>query len=129
MKKKLTALFIALSIFIVPVAVMVPQPAGAVDVLKACKDVTGAGKTAVCEDKQGKGNVFIRVLKVVIQLLAIVVGFAAVVVLILSALKMIWAQGDPAGIKSGREGVIAAIVGIVVAALAQAVVTFVLGKV
>jgi hypothetical protein len=126
MKKKIYALLVVLSIFIIPV-VALPQTAHATNVFQACKSVSGASGTDVCSASRS-GNPFLKALKVALQLLVLVVGFVAVVMLIMNALKIIWAQGDPAGVKSGRDGVIGALVGLVVAALSQAIVTFVLNK-
>lgn len=128
MKKKLTSLFVALSLFIVPmIALSVPQSVGAVDVFQGCSGK--ASGTDVCGAAKASGNPFLKALKVALQILVIVVGFVAVVMLIMNALKIIWAQGDPGGVKSGRDGVIGALVGLVITALAQAIVSFVLNKV
>lgn len=125
MKKKLAVLLILLGTCMAP-AVAVPQTAGAVNVLHACTGT--ATKSEVCKESKHPKNPAITVLRAALQLLSVAVGFMAVVMLIMGAMKLIWAQGDPAAIKSGRDGIIGALVGMVVATAAQATVTFILDK-
>ena len=68
-------------------------------------------------------------IKTAVSLLSLVVGVAAVIAIIVNGLKFVTAQGDSSSIASARTGLIYAMVGLVVAALAQFIVHFVLGKV
>ena len=125
--KKLCVLAVMALGLLVP-AVALPATAGAVNVFQACSN--GAASTDVCKQQAAStGNPFLNVIKVVLDILSIIVGVAALVMVVFSGLKMIWAQGDPQAVKSAREGIIGAIVGLVVAALAQAIVVFVLNKI
>ena len=110
--------------------ITLPATANAVNVFQACSN--GAGATDVCKEQSSTvhgSNPFLHTIKVLLDILTIVVGMAAVFMLIFSGLKMIWAQGDTSAVKSARDGIIGAIVGLVVAALAQAIVQFVLNKI
>jgi hypothetical protein len=128
MKKKLCALLVTLGLLVPTMAL--PATAGAVNVFQACGQ--GAGASDVCKEQGANAhgsNPFLHAIKVVLDILTIIVGIAAVIMLIFSGLKMIWAQGDTQAIKSARDGIIGAAVGIAVAALAQAMVVFVLNKI
>jgi type IV secretion system pilin len=68
-------------------------------------------------------------LKSAINILSFVAGVVAIIMIIISGLKFITAQGDSSGVASARSSLIYALVGLVVAALAQFIVHFVLAKV
>jgi len=109
--------------------VALPATASAVNVFQACGQ--GAGASDVCQEQGSSShgsNPILHTIKVVLNILSIIVGIAAIVMLMFSGLKMIWAQGDTQAVKSARDGAIGAVVGVAVAALAQAIVVFVLNK-
>lgn len=108
-----------------PVAV-VAGSASAADVFQICSQ--GGQRTDVCQDANNSGNPFIKTLRTAISILALLIGIAAVGTLIFGGLKLITAQGDASAIKNARDTVIYALVGLAVAALAQAIVAFVLNK-
>lgn len=65
------------------------------------------------------------------HLVQIVIGTLAaiaVLVIVIAGLKFITAQGDPQGTAKARDTIIYALVGLVIAVLAEAIVTFVIGK-
>jgi hypothetical protein len=61
-----------------------------------------------------------------INLLLYAAGVAAVIVIIIGAIRMATSEGDPAGSTKGRNSVLYALVGLVLAAAAYALVNFVL---
>jgi hypothetical protein len=65
----------------------------------------------------------------VINIFSIVVGIVAVIMIVLGGLKYITSGGDSNNITSAKNTILYAIVGLVVVALAQFIVRFVLGKV
>lgn len=67
-------------------------------------------------------------LKTIVNLLSIVAGFAAVVMIIISGIKFITAQGEASSVSSARSSLVYALIGLVVVAVAQFLVHFVLGK-
>lgn len=69
------------------------------------------------------------VVRAVVTILSWIVGVASVVMIIISGLRMIIANGDSSKIASARNGVIYALVGLVVAVSAQAFVHVVLRRV
>lgn len=103
--------------------------AAAVDVFGECSNGNGAAQTDVCQSRgNGTTNPFITFIKIAITILSIVIGFAAVVVIILSGLRFVTASGDPQAIAKARGSIIYALVGLVVAVLAESLVLFVLDK-
>jgi cytochrome bd-type quinol oxidase subunit 2 len=65
----------------------------------------------------------------VINIFSIVVGIVAVIMIVLGGLKYITSGGDSNNVTSAKNTILYAVVGLVVVALAQFIVRFVLGKV
>jgi len=68
------------------------------------------------------------ILTKVVGLIALATGIVAVVMIIISGFKFVTSSGDPNNIKSAKNTLIYAIVGLVVAALAGAIIQFVLNR-
>lgn len=64
----------------------------------------------------------------IINIVTIIVGIIAVIVIIINGLRMITSNGDSNNITAARNGVIYALVGLVIVALAQLIVRFVVSK-
>jgi hypothetical protein len=95
----------------------------------------GNAKAEVCEGVNLGGgscnansNELTTVIEVIVNVLSIIGAVAAVIVLILGGLKYITSNGESSSIASAKTTIIYAIVGLVVIALAQAVVRFVLAR-
>lgn len=90
-------------------------------------------KGAVCEGVKATGGTcdgaaqgqLETIIKAVVNVLSIVVGAAAVIMLIISGLRFITSSGDSSGIQAARNGIIYAIVGLVIVIFAQVIVNFV----
>lgn len=90
---------------------------------------------AVCDALGSTGNACAAgggeidsVLAVALNILSVVAGVIAVIMLIISGLKFITSQGDASSISSARSSIIYALVGIIIVALAQVVVRFVINQ-
>ena len=70
-----------------------------------------------------------HVVKAVIDVLSVVIGIAAVIMVMVGGFRYITAGGDANNVSSAKNTIIYAIVGLVVVALAQAIVQFVVNKV
>ena len=70
-----------------------------------------------------------RVIKASLNILSAVAGVAAVVVVVISGLRLITANGDSSSVASARSGLIYALAGLVIVAVAQAIVHYVLNRV
>jgi hypothetical protein len=69
------------------------------------------------------------IIKVAVQILSLIAGIAAVIMIIIAGLKFITSGGEASSISSAKTSLIYALVGLVVVALSQLIVRFVLGKV
>ncbi len=129
-KRALLALTLSVLTFIA-----LPLPSViAVDVINpVCQNVQGGDVPAICRDNTKPGDDFLfgpdGVITKIINIFSVVLGVAAVIVIMISAIRFISSNGDPATISSARSAIIFAIIGLVVAAVSQAVVQLVLSKI
>jgi hypothetical protein len=114
------------------------DPPNPVNVLpdQVCNNPDRAANTDVqiCKDNQSTSptNPLIGpggLLTTVVNILSIVVGIAAIIVIIIAGLRTVISAGDAQSVASARKALIYALVGLVIAAAAQAIVEFVLNKV
>ena len=92
-----------------------------------CKGVGLAGGTSGCEEPTDGPNVNSTV-KLVVSILSFIVGVAAVIMIIIGGFKYITSSGDSNNISSAKNTILYAIIGLVIVALAQVIVRFVLQK-
>jgi hypothetical protein len=84
---------------------------------------------AKCAESTTKGASKVQgVLTTIVNLFSIVVGLIAVIMLIYGGLKYITSGGDSGKAASARTAIVSAIIGLVIVALAQIIVQFVLTK-
>jgi hypothetical protein len=67
-------------------------------------------------------------LAIAMQLVFGIIGAVAVITIIIGALSMVSAQGEPQKVAKARQTVIFAVVGLAIALSAEAIVTFTLGN-
>lgn len=120
-KGSLVLALLAAVTFISPAAVLAQSRS---DVCKGVGVATGAGGNS-CAGGSGSVN---GVIRGAVQLLSTVVGVAAVVMIIYSGFKFITAGGDASKVSSAQQTITYALVGLVIAALAQVIVRFVLDE-
>lgn len=135
-------LLLIASLLFIPIAV-VPATASAVNVFdrEICEKFDGPEekKPAVCQDDgiNQRGEVSDDnpvfgpngIITTLINILSIIVAIAAVIIIIIAGLKFVTSGTNPQDVTNARERVIYAIVGLIVATLAQILVRFILGKV
>jgi hypothetical protein len=96
---------------------------------------TEGGDAQLCKDKEktaaqndnalfGKNGILTRAAKIV----SMAVGVAAIIMVIVGGIKFALSDGDSQRITSARNTIIYALVGVIVAAFAQAIILFVLNK-
>jgi Type IV secretion system pilin len=115
-----------------------PITASAVDLVpsEVCNRGSEARNSAVCRDNRstqnnpGRNPVFgpNGALTAVINILSVIVGIAAVIMIILGGLKYVTSGSNPQDVASARERIIYALVALVIAALAQVIVRYVIGR-
>lgn len=90
---------------------------------QACKGVASAG--GAC----GTGSDFWNAFGTISNTLIFVIGAVAVIMVIIGALRYVLSNGDAAGLKSAKDTIMYALVGVVVALISYALVQFVIGRI
>lgn len=133
MIKKLKISFLALltvSLFSAPI--LVPATVFAADQISqglcAGADLNASGGNCDIQATNAQGTVT-RILTLVINIFSLVVGVAAVIMIIIGGLRYIISGGDSGNVTSAKNTILYAIIGLVVVALAQFIVKYVLTKV
>ena len=86
------------------------------------QDVGGCTAT---NDSTSKVN---DILKAVLNILSLVIGIISVIMVIIGGIRFVTSQGEGSSTAAARGTIIYALVGLVIAALAQALVIFVVGR-
>lgn len=132
MRKKIAMLMSTLMLVLVPMAVPVTGFAAVNIRDKLCDSassltVDGSG---TCETTTAEGATEINnIIETVVNIFSVLVGVVAVIMIIWGGLRYITSGGDSTKITSAKNTIIYALIGLVVVALAQFIVKFVLGKV
>jgi cytochrome bd-type quinol oxidase subunit 2 len=91
-------------------------------------DATSLGTGATCDDTGEAGDKINQIIKLVINVFSLVVGVVSVIMIIIGGLKYITSGGESGNITGAKNTILYAIIGLVVVALAQVIVKFVLAK-
>ncbi len=120
-------------------AVLLPATVGALDQVQngLCQgtnlSVDINNTTTPCDTQSTQGTStndrVNRVITLVINILSLIVGVVAVIMIIVGGLKYVLSSGDSGNVTGAKNTIIFAIVGLVIVALAQFIVRFVLAKV
>jgi hypothetical protein len=102
--------------------------------LSFSQDDTGPDR---CQDTDNDGDVdentsesrINGLIRDIVNILSVIVGIIAVIMIIVGGLKFITSGGDSNRVSSAKQTVIYAIIGLIIVALAQVIVRFVLNKV
>jgi hypothetical protein len=116
---------------LVPAAVFADANTGIDNGLCAGADLN-AGEATSCSssaDASAANTKITSILSTVINIFSLIVGAVSVIMIIIGGLRYITSGGEASNISSAKNTIIYAIVGLVVVALAQFLVHFVLGKV
>jgi type IV secretion system pilin len=102
-------------------AVSVVDCSGSLQTTTVCQDVTS---------QQSSGqNPIIHIIKIAIEIISYIIGALAIIFILVGAIRMITSGGDAQAAASARSSFTYALIGIVIAVLAQVIVEFVLDKV
>lgn len=132
LRKTAASLLAAITIMAVPVAV--PAAVFAQDNIQNCLaggtslDVgTGAG-CPTADTKVGTDRIN-SIVKTIVNIFSAIVGIVSVIMIIFGGFKYITSGGDSGNVSAAKNTIIYAVIGLVVVALAQFIVQFVLNKV
>lgn len=94
----------------------------------ACETVQNLRSDVSCGDRSDSGSSLNSLVEAALQIISVVAGVIAVIMIIVSGLKYVTSSGDANNIKSAKNTLIYAIVGLVIVVLAQIIVRFVLSE-
>lgn len=132
MKSKILSILTLISLLITPMAAVPavayaasppPPSCGAANTAKG-QVFQGIGQTGSDCDSSG----VTKILNVVVNILSILVGTIAIIMIVISGFKYVVSGGDSGKISSAKSTLIYALVGVVIVALAQAMVHFVINR-
>lgn len=121
----------ALFAFAMPVVLPAAVYAQAADIQGSLCQGVNLDATGTCNAQEAGQTAATNVsilLKRIINIFSIIVGVIAVIMIIIGGLKYITSGGDSGNISSAKNTIIYALVGLVIVALAQFIVRFVLGQ-
>lgn len=93
----------------------------------ACETAGGQYTSGNCTNKSGQRDVS-SAIKTAVTILSFVSGTAAIIMVIIGGIKYTTSGGDSNGVASAKNTLLYAVIGLVIALLAQALVRFVFGK-
>lgn len=88
---------------------------------------TGSADCAGLAD--GASTTVDSIITTIVNVLSVIIGVIAVIMIIIGGLKYITSSGDSGNVTAAKNTILYAIVGLIIVALAQLIVRFVLGKV
>ena len=93
----------------------------------------GLNKTQICQDvnqqTKSNSNIIVVIIKDAINVLSFVIGVVAVVVIIISGMRIMLGGSNPQEVSNARTAILTALGGILVVAVAQLIVLFVLDNI
>lgn len=95
---------------------------------EACAGLQAGDDFIDCEEDGEGGSRINSILVVVLNVLSFVAGVIAVIMLIIAGIRFVTSSGEAQSISSARNTVIYAIIGIIIVALSQVLVRFVIGR-
>lgn len=129
LRQKIVVMVTALSLAAIPVAAPVAVYADAAiqDNLK-CGTTFTTDSASTCSTEAGAKTINDTIVKV-INFFSALVGIVSVIMIIYGGFKYISSGGDSGNVQSAKNTIIYAVIGLVVVAMAQFIVQFVLNKV
>lgn len=135
LRNTIVSLLSAATLVVVPLAVPALVSADSGATIQSClgqgTSLTAPADSSTCDNSSvatGATNVN-GIIKTVINVFSFVVGIVAVIMIIVGGFRYITSGGDSGNVSSAKNTIIYAIIGLVVVALAQFIVQFVLNKV
>lgn len=118
-------LYILLGIFSIGLVASAALPVYAVEVFDQCDDVDV--ESSICEsvDSEQSGDLP-NMLGIIINTLLILIGMVSVVMIVIGGFRYTMSRGEASEVKTAKDIILYAIIGLVVAVMAYAIVNFVL---
>lgn len=127
---KLLKLLLLGVFYVLALSVSGASVSAAFDPLEQVCSGSGSGSAACQEKRTGASeeNPVTSTTNNVVNLLSLVIGATAIVIIVVAGITMTLSQGDSGKIKSSRDAIIYAAVGLVVTALARTIIIFVINR-
>jgi hypothetical protein len=124
--KKYILLIVASLAIILPATPVVAQ--GVLD--DTCKSNPEATLCQENSNTKNKNTIYgpDGIITKVVKLLSFVIGFAAILMIMIGGFKYVVSNGDSSSVNSAKNTILYAIIGLVIASLAQAIIVFVINK-
>lgn len=122
MKKFIQNTLLVLGLLVGLSAFLLPTNANAVDVFEGC---SSNSSSVVC---QGTGNDLSNIIGTISDILMFILGGVAVIMIIYAGILYATSAGDTTKVTTAKNTILYAVVGIIVALLAYAIVSFVIGR-
>jgi hypothetical protein len=132
MIKKLKNMFASVALFslvLAPAAAPVAVHAQIEEGLESGTCLSVDGNSSTCPDPADAEDKVNSIIQLVINIFSLIVGVISVVMIIIGGLKYITSGGESSNVTGAKNTILYAIIGLVVVALAQFIVRFVLGRV
>ncbi|HEU5005093.1 MAG TPA: hypothetical protein VFT49_03360 [Candidatus Saccharimonadales bacterium] len=100
---------------------------------RACNNNTNTNvqNSAICQqanEQQGKDkNPAIDAIAKTAKVLSLIIGFASIIIIVVAGINLITSGGSPENVKSAKSRITSAIVGLIIAALAWVLASFIIG--
>lgn len=124
--KKTIRTFIASLMVVLGIGVIIASPAGAINVFEQCDGASNNKDTSVCK-AQNEDDVD-SLVQIGIGILSFIIGIISVIMIIVGGIRYVVSNGEAAKVKSAKDTILYAIVGLVVSLLAYVIVNFVVGQ-
>jgi len=121
-------LTVVVSVFALNVLFFTKSTSAAVDTKQAVCEGAGVVDPATGGCSSTSSTAVENVLRTGLNLFSAIIGIIAVVMIMVAGLKYITSQGEAAAVASAKNSIIYAAIGLVVVALAQIIVRFVLAR-
>jgi hypothetical protein len=124
--KKIFLIFLTLLAVFMPIVAVNGQSMALADTKTVIQDgVCDASGQTQCKPAEAQTSIN-GIIKVILNLLSVVAGIAAVVMIVVSGLRYTTSGGDTNRVASAKNALLYAVVGLVIVALSQIIVRFVL---
>ena len=132
LRARMTRLQLALVYVVLVFALLAVAPFSIASAAERCASLSGTDRGACMADPDAwfsEDNDVLNIIPLAINIFSIIVGVVSVIMIIVGGLKYITSSGDSGNVTSAKNTILYAVIGLVVVALAQVIVRFVLSEV
>ncbi|MDQ3158535.1 MAG: pilin [bacterium] len=129
LQKRIGIILAGLAMLLAPLLAVGAVSAQGVDIIGNLDKGTCLSTTEATCDTEDPDVAINRIIETVINIFSLVVGVVSVIMIIIGGFRYITSGGESAGTTSAKNTILFAIVGLIVVALSQVIVRFVLGRV